>query len=256
MDEHVTEDLRRRKSRDENKLAKRNHGSYVQYMPAPAFAPFAAAHITAPGSSLPLPALGHALPDGGLPRGAVVELSSHGSSLASSLALYACACAQQQTWLKSGQPAWCAWIDPGQSLYAPGVAAHGVVLERLLVAYPLPHTLPQTAVRMTLSQAFATLIIDTQGVVGFPLPLSLDRWPNIVRRLSLAARDGSTCVILLTQRSRSQHLGLPVALRLELKQPKPGVLHVEVAKERQGRMGACAELAWTHLSNPWCSQSA
>jgi hypothetical protein len=205
---------------------------------------------------LPLPAFAAALPDGGLPRGAVVELTSHGSGLASSLALHACASAQREALLRGGDPAWCAWLDPSRTLYAPGVASHGVVLERLLVVYPPAHSLARAAVRMTLSHVFSVLIVDTQGVPGGSVLLPLLRWPNVVRRLAMAAREGDTCVVLLTDRQRAAPIGLPVALRLELEQPQQGMLRSRVVKERRGRIGMPVELAWTRPQRDQLSRSA
>src|SRR4051794_39852832 len=75
-------------------------------------------------------ALDEALPDAGLPRGAVVELSApRGLARATTIALAACASAQAEARLRgsgaSTVGAWCAWLDPGASLFAPGAAAAG-----------------------------------------------------------------------------------------------------------------------------------
>ena len=81
------------------------------------------------------------LPDGGLPRGAVVEVASqHGLGRATTFALLACAAAQADARLKSGNPrttgAWCAFVDPWSTLHAPAVVEQGVDLSRLLVVRP------------------------------------------------------------------------------------------------------------------------
>src|SRR5476651_401669 len=81
------------------------------------------------GLSLGVEALNRVLPDNGLPRGAVIELSIHGgSALGTSLGLAACRAAQQAAVEQGGSVPWCAFLDPSGTLYAPGVAAAGVAL--------------------------------------------------------------------------------------------------------------------------------
>ena len=193
-----------------------------------------------------IPELDALLPEGGMPRGAVVELAvSPTLGQSTSLALRVCAMAQGQACLRAGSPTWCAWLDPAKSLYAPGVAAHGVVLERLLVVRPPIDALARVAVRMVSSRIFSVLVVDTVGVPGALLEVPLHRWPNVVRRLAIAAQGGDTCVVLLTDRAKSRAVGLPVAMRLELEQRSPTQLRLHVAKERRGRVGVPRELAYT-----------
>src|SRR5438105_1784475 len=78
------------------------------------------------GLSLGVEALNRVLPDRGLPRGAVIELSIHGgSALGTSLGLAACRAAQQAAVEQGGSMPWCAFLDPSGTLYGPGVAAAG-----------------------------------------------------------------------------------------------------------------------------------
>lgn len=206
---------------------------------------------------VPVPPLHDVLPDGGLPRGAVVELACPASlGQATSLALYACAAAQQEALLRGGEPAWCAWLDPERTLFAPGVAAHGVVLERLLVVHPPADALARVAVRMVASRVFSVLIVDTLGVPGGFHEAVLSRWNKIVRRLAIAAREGDTSVVLLTETQRSRAVGLPVAMRVELEQPEPGRLRAKVSKERRGRIGAPRDLAYVRPTRPGKARSA
>jgi recombination protein RecA len=198
--------------------------------------------------SLPvgIEAVDEALPDGGLPRGAVVELAgSHNLGQSTALALSLCASAQRQALLRGGQPAWCAWLDPGGSLYAPGVAALGVALDRLLVVRPNPDQLARVAARIVSSRVFSVVVIDTAGVPGASVSVPLVRWPNVVRRLALAAQGSDGCVLLLTELERSRAASLPVAMRLELARPSPERLSLRVAKERRGRIGALKELVYS-----------
>jgi recombination protein RecA len=196
--------------------------------------------------ALGVDAVDAALPDGGMPRGAVVELAAAQSlGQGTSLGLSLCSAAQREAMLRGGQPAWCAWLDPSCTLYAPGVAAHGVVLDRLLVVRPELEALSRVAVRIVSSRVFSVVVIDTAGIPGASAAAPLMRWSNVVRRLALAAQGSDTCVVLLTDRDRSRAAALPVAMRIELAQPAPDKLSLRVAKERRGRISAPRELAYT-----------
>ena len=204
----------------------------------------------APDSILTLDGLGleGVLPDGGLPRGAVVELSGPaGLGQIPSLALHACRRAQAQD-----ERPWCAFLDPSRSLHAPGVVRAGVDLERLLVVYPAPEDIGRVAVRLVSSGIFALVAIDRAGVPGVASPPVATRtpirWPTVVRRLALAAESSGTTILLLSAaqthapraenaRSVREGQGLPVALRLELSRPRPDELRLRVAKDRRGRLG-------------------
>src|SRR2546421_6298879 len=77
------------------------------------------------------PELDAALPDGGLPRGVVELAAPRALGGGTSIALAAMRAAHARD-----ARAWCAWIDPEATLYAPGVAAAGVDRARLLVVRP------------------------------------------------------------------------------------------------------------------------
>lgn len=199
------------------------------------------------------------LPDGGLPRGAVIELTSaHGLARATSIALRACAAAQADARLRTGDVrtvgAWCAFIDPWGTLHAPGVAASGVDLERLLVVRSPEGALARVAVRVAESRAFSVVVVDTVGVPGSELSASssgasrgdvvrLDRWGTVVRRLALAIERTDTTVLLVTDAAAARSMPLPVALRLELERRGDGPTIARVAKERHGRVGAPVAVA-------------
>jgi len=202
--------------------------------------------------------LSEVLPDGGLPRGAVVELASaRALGRATSLALAACSAAQAEARLRSGDPctvgAWCAFVDPWSTLHAPSVVRAGVDTSRLLVVRPPIEALARVALRIAQSRAFGMIVIDTAGVPGAELSLEgavasvrLDRWVNIVRRLALAIERTDTSVVLITDAGSPRAMPLPVAMRLELERELPsdaseaageGRWFVRVAKERHGRVG-------------------
>jgi len=193
--------------------------------------------------SLDWPELAAALPDGGLPRG-VVELAAPRSlGGATSLALAAVRAGQQKS-----EHAWCAWIDPEDTLHAPGVVASGVDLTRLLVVRPPRALLGKVAVKLVGSGAFEVVAVDVDAVPGARAPAGRARggkaregkgWAPelLVRKLALAAEPTGSTVLLLTDALLPRAVQWPVALRLELSRPDAHSVSVRIAKDRRGRTG-------------------
>lgn len=202
------------------------------------------------GRGLPLDdALDGVLPDGGLLRGGVVELAISGpSALATTLALHAVRSAQRGELATGSERRWCAFVDATSTLYAPGVAALGVDLERLLVVRPSLEALGRTAVKLTEAAVFSLVVVDTFGTLGRPLDVPLGAFGRIVRRLSLAVDGTPRSVLLLTDARAPRALPLPVAQRIELAQPHAGKLSVRVAKDRRGRITAEREVECRHVA--------
>lgn len=192
--------------------------------------------------------LASALPDGGFPRAAITELSApSGLARGCSIALDACAAAQEEARLRGGEGAFCAFFDPWSLLNAPAVAARGVDLERLLVVRPPLSKLARTAVRVAASQIFTVVVIDLAGAPGAHsdnAPPSLASWIGVVRKLALSVERGDTAVLLLTDAETRRAAPLPVALRVELACPEDARLSVSIAKERHGRIAPPRLLAW------------
>jgi hypothetical protein len=226
---------------------------------------------TPPPLPLEWPGLNEVLPDGGLPRG-VVELSApRALGGATSVAL-----AAVRAGLARGASAWCAWVDPEATLHAPGVAAAGVDLARMLVVRPPRLELGRIALKLVASGAFEVVVVDVDpvpesegrrlsadpfaippsGVVAHALvgeygssprrrPRSVSaeiRRPSwapevLVRKLALAAEPSGATVILLTDSCLPRTTAWPVALRLELTRPSCDDLTVRVGKDRRGRVG-------------------
>lgn len=211
----------------------------VKGVPLDAFPPATALSL---GSSFGAP-IDAVLPDLGLPRGVVVELSApRGLARATSLALATCAAAQAEARLR-GTPdtagAFCAWIEPSPTLFAPAVHRAGVDLTRLLVVRPNPDELARTALRVAESRAFAAIVIDTAsvpGVLGARVDLQRSRFPLVVRRLAIAIEGSDTTLLLLTCRSNALQTPLPVGMRIVLERPNPEKLSLFVAKDRRGRV--------------------
>jgi len=189
---------------------------------------------------LGLRSVDESLPEGGLPRGAVVELTApQGLARATTLALSLCASAQAEARLRGEsdtQGAWCAWIDVSETLYAPALTRAGVDPARLLVVRPSLEDLARIAVRVASSHAFAVVVVDTAGVPGCRGEVRLDRWVTIVRRLALAVEGSDTTVLLLTDASASRAMPLPAAMRIELERLGEERLGLRVAKDRRGRV--------------------
>jgi recombination protein RecA len=219
-------------------------------------APGLAKVVAAPGAA-PSGTLAGLLPEGGLPRGAVVELASpRGLGRATSLALAAVAAAQGEARTRSGDArtvgAWCAFVDPWGSLHAPGLVQRGVDLARLLVVRPSLEALARIAVRIVESQAFSVVVIDTVGTPGQALGgqlleerVRLERWGTVVRRLAMAIEHRSTTVLLLTDALAARPMPLPVAMRIELRRrfEPADTVSLRVAKERHGRTGEVVDIA-------------
>lgn len=189
-------------------------------------------------------ALDAVLPDGGLPRGSVVELSVGEGVPATSLMLAACSTLQRSYEKQGRELPWCAFVDPGSTLYAPGVSAAGVRAERLLVVRPPLEAMARTVLRLAKSPAFTLLMVDTLGVPGARLPVRLDAWPRLVRRLALEIEGSERSIVLLTDRSAPRTLPLPVAQRIEITRPAWDRLLVQVPKDRHGQITPLRPVVW------------
>lgn len=142
---------------------------------------------------------------------------------------------------------WCAFVDPAASLYAPAVHHWGVDLDRLLVVRPTIEALARVALKIAEARVVSVLVIDTVGT-GESLAILDSTWQRSVRRLALAVRGSSVCVLLTTHAAQRYSMPLPVALRLEVGRPCPKTLLLRVAKERFGRVTNTLCLAWPELS--------
>lgn len=185
------------------------------------------------------------LPDGGLPRGAVTELSIlGGAAQGTTLSLLACRSAMEEAKARGGEAPWCAFVDPSSTLHGPGLVRLGIDPSRLLVVRPAPEALERVAIKLVESHAFPVVVVDTMGTLGASLTTPLAAWPRVVRRLSLAAEQSGVCVLLMTDGEAHRPLPLPVALRLELRQAEEGRLVVRIVKERRGRVSGPHRISW------------
>ncbi len=190
-----------------------------------------AKETTERGLSLGWPEFDSLLPEGGLPEG-VVELSADGALGGSTtVALLTVRAAQ-----KASPDAWCAWLDPEGTLFAPGVAMADVDVARLLVVRPPRKELARIAVKIARAEVFRVIVIEKDAILGERVKEPRGEGDVLVRKLALAAASAGSTVLLLTNRTHPRPSPLPVALRLEL-QRTPSTLDVTVAKERHGHIG-------------------
>lgn len=201
------------------------------------------------GESLPfgLPAVDQALPGGGILRGGVVELMVPGQSgLGTALSLAAVRSVQEhgrRAGFKESTP-WCAFVDASGSLYAPGVEAMGIELDRLLVVRPKEEGIGRAAIKLAESGVFGLVVVDTVGALGAGLSVSLKSFGRVVRRLSIAVDGTRSSVLLITSSLQPRALPLPVAQRLELAHPTRDRLVLRVAKDRRGRVTPPRSVVW------------
>lgn len=202
------------------------------------------------------PSLQERFEEGRLLGGGVVELSSDGGlALGTSIALRACAHVQNEARLASGSSAFCAFVDPTQSLYAPGVISAGVDIERLLVVRPDEDSLSRVALRLVESKVFPVVVIDLMGLPGSGFSPQLGPWVRVVRRLSLALSNSARSVVLLTDKNAPRSLPLPVTQRFELSRCSPRELQVNVAKDLRGTGIRKARVRWDRVRSAQRSET-
>ncbi|MFO0555731.1 MAG: recombinase A [Polyangiaceae bacterium] len=187
------------------------------------------------------------LPDGGLPCGAVVELTTPRSlGRATSVALAACASAQELARARAVDSqtagAWCAFVDPWRTLHTPAVLRARVDPTRLLVVRPSIEALARSVIRIAESRVFAVIVVDTSAPPGASNlgTVRLDRWSTVVRRLAIALEGTDTTLIVLTDATAPRSIHLPVAMRLDLARVGDSLVGdrwvARISKERFGRV--------------------
>ena len=151
--------------------------------------------------------------------------------------------------------AWCAFLDPDQTLFGPAVEACGVCLPRLLVFRPPRHLLARVAVRVAMSGIFSVIAVDVAGVPGSASSKtsrraeSMQSWAKATRRLALAVEKTHSTVFLLTETEAARTSALPASMRLELENENPESMLVRIAKEKFGRVSNSRRIVWTRPSS-------
>jgi hypothetical protein len=168
--------------------------------------------------------LDEALPGGGWPRAGLVEVLLPHTGIGE-LALFMPALAAL-----SHEPVarWCTWVSPPFEPFAPALAAHGMALDRVLVARAAK---PLWALEQALGS----------GACAAALAWVDRAHPRDVRRLQLATERGRTLGVLFRE-PRGGRGSTCAALRLRLAATKEGV-RVTLVKSRGGLRGTIT-VAW------------
>jgi hypothetical protein len=134
---------------------------------------------------------------------------------------------------------WCAWISPPFEPFAPALATHGVVLERLFVARA---DSPLWAFEQSLVSGAC------EAVLGWAVK-SRTRGPHArdIRRLQLAAERGRTLGVLFRPRRAARESSSAV-LRMVVEPAEQGV-RVTLLKSRGGKRGSI-DLTWSSSQTP------
>lgn len=170
------------------------------------------------------PVLDRSLPGGGWPRVGLVEiLIPRLGSGELYLLLPALA-----SLTRAPQARWCAWIAPPHQPFAPALAAHGVVLERLLLAHtPSPLWAFDQALGSNACDVALTWIRRVH--------------PREIRRLQLAAERGRTLGFMFRSVRAAQESS-NAALRVLLQPGEQGA-KLTLIKSRGGLRGSI-DVSW------------
>jgi len=184
-----------------------------------------------PGLPTGYAALDRCLPGGGWPsRGRVEVLADRTGIGELSLLLPALAqlCGNER------EDGWLAWISPPHPPYAPGLAARGIDVNRILVVRA---PLAEWAMEQTLRSGACSAALCW---VTYPDRQSL-------RRLQLAAEQ-SRCLAVLFRGLREAQQPSPAVLRIAL-EGSCGGLEARILKSRGGR-AASVQLGWIGAAVP------
>jgi hypothetical protein len=103
-------------------------------------------------------------------------------------------------------------------------------------------------VRIAEAKLVSVLVVDLRGALG-DVSFDAHKWQRTIRKLSLAIKQLSTCVLLLTDARNARGLPLPVALRLELTRTSREALELSIGKERSGRIAAPRPIHWSAFTS-------
>jgi len=173
--------------------------------------------------------LDQALPGGGWPLGALIEimLERHGLGELKLLMPALARLSREATHHSNPQPRWIVWVAPPFVPYAPALANYGLELNRQLWVHPQrSSTDGNSEVLWAMEQALRSG--SSAAVLAW-----VERTDNtVLRRLQLAAEEGSSLAVLFRPSAAVQEAS-PAALRLMLCSGDAGT-DVEILKCRGG----------------------
>lgn len=154
---------------------------------------------------------------GGWPRGGMVEILSDDQTGFDGLGLVVPSLASL-----SRQARWIVLVAPPYIPYAPGLAARGVDLSRLLLLHPRGWQEQLWALEQTLRSGVCSAVLGWPGRVN----------TAVLRRLQLAAEAGRSGGFLFRS-AQAAEASSPAALRLRVRSAGGG-MEVEILKRRGG----------------------
>jgi len=173
--------------------------------------------------------LDQALPGGGWPLGALIEimLERHGLGELKLLMPALARLSREATDHGAHPQRWIVWVAPPFVPYAPALASYGLELNRQLWVHPQRSSIDDNSeVLWAMEQALRSG--SSAAVLAW-----VKRTDNtVLRRLQLAAEEGSSLAVLFRPQSAMQEAS-PAALRLMLCRGEVGT-DVEVLKCRGG----------------------
>ena len=171
------------------------------------------------------------LPGGGWPRSGLIEILASRFGIGElSLLLPALAALTRRAMAR-----WCAWVAPPLEPFAPALAAHGMLLERVLVVR-VPASSPRRGPGGRGAEAVRTLWAFEQalGSGACDVALAWAEQPRLreIRRLQLAAERGRALGVLFRSRRAAQESSHAI-LRVQLEAVSQGV-RLTLLKSRGG----------------------
>ncbi|MNL11871.1 hypothetical protein D3C87_1327230 [compost metagenome] len=165
--------------------------------------------------------------------GFLTELSSHGSSAATTLAM-------RLAWEAQCQAEPIAWVmGRGSTFYPPDALTNGLDLEALaIVRVPDPQAIGKAVDCLVRSGAFGLVVIDLYSGVGFS-----ER--QLTRLQGLARKHGTALVFLTTKPESASSLGSLISLRGQVyrKRLRPGIFACELRTLKDKRHAP----GWRHM---------
>lgn len=197
-----------------------------------------------------LAALDQALPGGGWPLGALIEimLERHGLGELKLLMPALASLSRERVGNGRHPQRWIVWVAPPFIPYAPALASYGLELDRMLWVHP-----PQNPAGDDNSEVLWAMEQALRSGSSAAVLAWVKRTDSaVLRRLQLAAEEGSSLAVLFRPEAAMRESS-PAALRLALRGGDVGT-DVEVLKCRRGKATTLRNLLVPSLMATQCIQ--